>query len=250
MSTTPAEAGLSSGTSPGERPGARLTSSHLVLLVVAAAAPLGSMIGNVPLGILLGNGAGLPSAFLAAGAVIACLACGYVALNTALGRAGGFAVFVEAGLGRSLGLGAAYATALAYWAGSLSVAVATGYFGNLILASFGIDVPWWALTLVGIGLTWVLGRRAADLSAKVLVGLMVAEFVILVVLDIAILARQGLSALPATSFSPSTISSGNLGPALMCGFTSFIGIESAILYTREARNPGRSVRGPRSSRWA
>ena len=39
-----------------------LTTRRIVFLVIAAAAPLAAMIGNVPLALVYGNGAGLPVA--------------------------------------------------------------------------------------------------------------------------------------------------------------------------------------------
>ena len=41
-----------------------LSSQRIVFLVVAAAAPLAAMIGNLPIAIGRGNGAGIPAAFL------------------------------------------------------------------------------------------------------------------------------------------------------------------------------------------
>ena len=41
-----------------------LSTQRIVFLVIAAAAPLAAMIGNVPLALVYGNGAGLPVAYL------------------------------------------------------------------------------------------------------------------------------------------------------------------------------------------
>jgi amino acid transporter len=218
-----------------------LTTGRIVMLVVAAAAPLGVVIGNVPIGLILGNGAGLPVAFLIAASLIACSAAGYVAMSRAVPSAGGFAAFVTAGLGPRLGRGTAYAIAVAYFAGVLALATGFGYFSNLILAGLGIELPWFAWTVAAMTVVAVFGRRSVDSSAKLLLAFMIAEFAILVVLDIAILVKHGLPALPLDVFSPDHVFSGQLGPALMVGFTSFIGVESAIIYAKEAKEPERSI---------
>jgi amino acid transporter len=218
-----------------------LTTSRLTLLVVAAAAPLGAVIGNVPLGILLGNGAGLPVAFLVAGVLIACFAVGYIAISRVVPAASGFASYVEAGLGRGAGLGAAYATTLSYAAGTIAIAAGSGYFANLIAGSYGLDLPWWAWSALAVAVVGLLGRRAADLSAKALFVFIAAEFLILVALDVAIVVHHGFSAFPVASFSTEQVFSGGAGPALMVGLTSFIGVESAVIYAREARDPVRSL---------
>lgn len=218
-----------------------LTTPMITLLVVAMAAPLGSMIGNVPVGIILGNGAGLPIMFAVGGILVALAAVGYIALSRAVGRTGGFSELIRAGLGERFGRGAAYATALAYLAGTLSLAAGTGYFTSITLAGFGIDTPWYLWTGSALAIVLLLGRRGADFSSKVLFVLIAAEFALLIALDVSILATNGVEALPMDVFAPQTIFSGHLGPALMIGFTSFIGIESAIIYTREAKNPARAI---------
>ena len=40
-----------------------LSTRKVVFLVIAAAAPLAAMVGNVPLALIDGNGVGLPAAF-------------------------------------------------------------------------------------------------------------------------------------------------------------------------------------------
>lgn len=234
----PSESVLASASSGLRR---SLTAPRITLLVVAMAAPLGSMVGNVPIGILLGNGAGLPAMFLIAGLLIACVAVGYIALSRESGEAGGFAALIRVGLGARVGRGAAYATGLAYLAGTLALATGTGYFSSITFASYGLDLPWYVWSGLAMLLVFALGRRGADLSSQVLFLLMIGEFVLLAVLDVAILIQHGFAALPWEVFSPEMVFSGSLGPALMVGFTSYIGIESAIIYTREAKDPARAI---------
>jgi amino acid transporter len=87
----------------------------------------------------------------------------------------------------------------------------------------------------------VLGYREIAISARLLALLMAGEIGVLLALDIAILARHGISALPAASFSPHQVTGPGMGVALMFAFVSFIGFESAALYGKEAKNPRRSV---------
>ena len=220
---------------------ANLGTGRVALLVIACAAPLGSVIGNTPIGFTLGNGAGLPIVFLVAGAVLGCFAVGYVAINRAVPGGGGFARYVHAGFGPGAGLGAAYATTMAYGAGTIGITAASGYFADVIAKAHGLHLPWWLYSVVALLIVGILGRHAADLSATVLLVMIVAEFAMLVVLDVLILAHSGLSALPLDVFSPHHVFSGSIGPALMIAFTSFIGIESAVIYANEARNPGKTV---------
>ncbi|WP_344519789.1 APC family permease, partial [Streptomyces rectiviolaceus] len=87
----------------------------------------------------------------------------------------------------------------------------------------------------------MLGFREAELSARLLSICMVCEIAILVALDIAILVREGGSALPSASFAPNEVLAPGLGVSVMFGFASFLGFESAALYSEEAKAPRRSV---------
>ena len=220
----------------------KLSTRRIVFLVVAAAAPLAAMVGNVPLALKLGNGPGLPGAFVLATTVLFCFAVGYAAMSRKVVNTGAFYTFVARGLGKPPAVGAAFVAVLSYNALAAGLAGAFGYFGAIVLDGVGIKgVPWLAVAAVGWAVTAVLGYRSVDVSAKVLAVLMTAEIAILLVLDLGIIAHQGSSALPLEVFSPATVFSGALGLALMFAFASFIGFESAALYAEEAHEPERSI---------
>jgi cation diffusion facilitator CzcD-associated flavoprotein CzcO/amino acid transporter len=113
-----------------------------------------------------------------------------------------------------------------------------------VTGALGVRTPWLAWAALGIAVVGVLGYRSVDLSAKVLGVLMGLEILVLVVVDAAVVARDGAHALPLTSFAPSTVGRdglGGFGLVLMFAYTSFIGFESAALYGEEARDPTRSI---------
>ena len=68
----------------------KLSTRRIVFLVVAAAAPLAAMVGNVPLALKLGNGPGLPGAFVLATTVLFCFAVGYAAMSRKVVNTGAF----------------------------------------------------------------------------------------------------------------------------------------------------------------
>lgn len=218
-----------------------LTTPKIVLLVVAAAAPLACVVGTVPLAFALGDGAGLPAVFLFAGVVLLCFSAGYAAMSRRIVSAGGFYTYVRLGLGRPPAVAAGLVAVVSYNAAAIGLTGAFGYFARLTVADWGLTLPWEVWTAGAIALVAVLGYRQIDLSARVLSVLMVAEIGVLTVLDVAILADKGIHALPATSLAPSTVFSGALGVSVMFAFMSFIGFESAALYGEEAREPKRAV---------
>src|SRR5882757_788456 len=218
-----------------------LNTHQVVLLVIAAAAPLAAMVGNVPLALARGNGAGFPAAMAIATAVLLCFAVGYSAMSQRVINTGAFYTYVARGLGRIPGVSAAYVAVVAYTALACGLAGGFGYFTDLVLRSAGIVLPWSLYSAVAIGVVGLLGFRSADLSAKVLGTLVVAEFAILVVFDLAGIAHHGGGAFPTSAFAPSNVLSGSLGIGLMFAFVSFVGFESAALYGEESRDPIRSI---------
>jgi amino acid transporter len=218
-----------------------LSTRRVVFLVIAAAAPMAAMVGNVPLAVIYGNGAGVPAAFVIATAVLLCFSVGYAAMSRRVVNTGAFYTYIARSLGKPTGVAAAYVAVLSYGALTFGLAGAFGYYTALVLEGMGITVAWWQLALPAIIVIAVLGYRSVDLSAKVLGTLMVLEFVVLIVFDVAVVAQKGASAFPTQSFEPSHVMSGSLGIALMFAMFSFVGFESAALYGEETKDPERSI---------
>lgn len=218
-----------------------LSLPRVVFLVVAAAAPLAAMIGNLPIAIAQGNGAGMPGAFLLAAAILLCFAVGYARISRRIVSTGAFYTYVVQGLGKRVGVGAAYIAAVTYVLFAIGSAVAFGYFADFVAQALGARLPWYVLALAGSALTGVLGYRSIDLSSRLLGALMIGEIVILGGFDAAVVVAKGWAAFPLASFAPSVVFSHGLAIAVMFAFTSFIGFESAALYGEETDAPTRTI---------
>ena len=81
--------------------------AHIVFFVVAAAAPLASVVGASPAAFAFGNGAGVPGVYLLAGLLYFIFSVGFTAMSRFAGSAGGFYTYVAKGLGRPVGVAAA-----------------------------------------------------------------------------------------------------------------------------------------------
>jgi len=219
-----------------------LSTQRIVFLVIAAAAPLAAMIGNVPLALLYGNGAGLPVAYVVAALVLLCFSVGYAAMSRRVVNTGAFYTYIARSLGKEAGVGAAYLALFSYAAMSCGLSGAFGYFlRELIKSAAGVSVPWYLLSAIGVAIVAFLGYRSVDLSAKILGFLMIAEFAVLLIFEVLVLAKKGLVAFPLQSFSVHQATSGSFGIAALIAFTSFIGFESAALYGEETKDPERSI---------
>jgi len=214
----------------------------ITFFVVSAAAPLTAVAGGAPMAMLLGNGAGVPGAYLLTMFAILLFSVGYTAMARQIHNSGAFYAFTTQGLGGVAGGAAAMVALLAY---NTMQAGIYGMFGSATataLQSFaGLDVPWWVCSTVAALVISVLGYRNVDLSAKVLGVLVAGEFLVVLILDIAILLNGGDAGLSLASFSPTRIGTGSLPIATLFCFASFIGFEATSIYSEEARDPKRTI---------
>lgn len=213
----------------------------VTFLVVSAAAPLTAVAGGVPLSMLLGNGPGIPLTFALVTGILLLFAVSYVAMARHIRNAGAFYAYTARGLGGLVGGAAALIAILAYNAMQIGVFGLFGAATSGFLAGYGIDLPWWVWTYAGIVAVAIFGYRRVDFSAKVLTVLVVLEYLVVFVIDAAILAQGGDSGLSAAPFSPSAFLSGTPAVGILFCFAAFIGFEATTIYSEEARDPEKTV---------
>ena len=213
----------------------------VTFLVISAAAPLTAVAGGVPISMLLGNGAGIAGSFLLVTAILLIFAVGYCAMARHVTNAGAFYAFTARGLGGKAGGAAALIAILSYNAMQIGIlgllgAASAGAFGTL-----GVNLPWWAWSFIAIAIVAVLGYRQVDLSAKILMVLVLLEYVIVIIVDAAIFMAGGDSGLSMSPFSWSQIMSGSPAVGILFCFAAFIGFEATTIYSEEAREPRTTV---------
>ncbi len=211
----------------------------VVFLVLAAVAPLTGIVVIASLGIALGNGGGMPGAFLLAALILVLFGVGYAQMSKVVTGAGGFYVYVTKGLGRPLGLVSALVALLGYNCFVAGAVGTSGFFtANVVEQVFGWHTPWQVWSLVSALAVFALGRRGVDVSAKVLGVSLVLEVSILLVLDVAVAVRTGLD---VSAFAPGVVFSGSIGIAFLFAFNAFVGFEATGLFSEEARDPHRTI---------
>ncbi|ULN36656.1 APC family permease [Mycolicibacterium smegmatis] len=220
----------------------RLGPIGVVFMVVAAAAPLTVIGGNMPLGMGLGNGAGAPVGFLIAALVLLLFSIGFVAMTPYVPEAGAFFSYVTLGLGRRLGSGIAAVALIAYTAIQVGI---YGYIGwaidDTVRFYGGPEIPWPVYSFATLAIVAVLGYRHIELSAKVLGVALALEIGIVVLLDLVIVANPGPAGLTLSSFAPGVFTDGVLGIAVLFALTGFIGFEATAVFRDEARDPERTI---------
>lgn len=230
-------------TSPGQlRPNA-VGIWSIVFFVIATNGPLTGLVGVVPTAILMGNGIGLPSAFLLAGLVYLLFSVGFVAMGRYVRNAGAFYAYVSHGLGRPVGCAAAFLALAGYTGLQIACYGLLGFFAAESLNVLQvITVQWWQVALGVTLLAHVAGRRNIAFNGKLLGGLMLAEMAVIALLDMAIVLMadkpEGFTMAP---FTPEQVFTPGLGAAFVFVAGAFMGFETTAIYAEEARNPQRSV---------
>ncbi|HWU46176.1 MAG TPA: APC family permease [Humibacter sp.] len=213
----------------------------IVFMVISAAAPLTIVAGVAPLAILIG-GVGAPIVYTLAGVILGIFAIAFMAMTRYVKALGGFYTYITHSLGKVVGLGSSFVALVSYNALQIGLYGLLGAQGHDLLKNeFGIEVPWWAMALLGIFAVFFVAYCGVDIGAKVLGVLLVCESLILVLFAIAVLVQGGARGITLGSFSPSALFSPGMFVIIGFGFAAFMGFESTALYREEARNPNRTI---------
>lgn len=240
--SSPAAFAAAAAPAPQVRLRGELGVAGIVFMVLAAAAPLTVVGGNIPLGMGLGNGAGAPMGFVIASAVLLLFSIGFVTMTPHVREAGAFFSYVTEGLGARAGMGIALVALITYTAIQVGI---YGYMGwalnDVVKAYGGPAVPWPVYAFATLAVVAWLGYRHIELSARVLGVALVCEVLVVVALDALIFASGGAAGVNVDSFRPTVFTQGSLGVAVLFALTGFIGFEATAVFRDEARDPARTV---------
>ena len=99
----------------------------IVLMVVAATAPLTVVAGTQPLVMTYTENNSIPVYYLATGAILLLFSVGFTKMSGHVPNAGAFYSYIQAGLGKTMGLGAATMALLSYVLICIAVLAYLGY---------------------------------------------------------------------------------------------------------------------------
>lgn len=213
----------------------------IAFAVIAAAAPLAATLGASPL-IFGAVGVGGAGTFVVAGVVLLVFSVGYATMSRYVTSAAGFAAYISRGLGLPWGFAAAFVALLAYNCLLAGIFGQLGAFANsVMLSKLGINLPWQVWVAIGLAAVGLAGYHDIKLSVRMLGVLLIAEVLILLLLDFVIIGQGGDSGLSAVAFEPSKVFGGAAGVAAMFAFSTFVGFETTVVYGEEARDPKRTI---------
>jgi len=215
--------------------------ADLVFFVVAAAAPLTAMAGVAPAAIGMG-GMAAPLGYVLSGALLALFATGFTAMSRYVRNAGAFYAYIARGLGKAVGVGAAYVAVVSYNLIEIGMVSCFGYFTSTGVEDlFGLELPWWLWALGCVAGVAALGWLRVTLSAKVLGIALALEVLVLLVLEIGVLGDRGASTFDMGVFDPSHLSGDGVAGMFVLAIGAFTGFEATAIYAEEARDPERTV---------
>jgi len=220
-----------------------MTTFDIVFTVLAFNAPLSVFAGYLTVIIGYTNGLGAPLTFLAAGLVVLVFAVGFTAMSRHLPNPGAFYAYVTAGLGRPLGLGAAFLALISYvFLYVSSFIYGASAMGGVVQDIFhGPTLNWWIYNLILIAVVGVLGFFRITLSARILTVAMCLEVVVIVIYNAIVFAKGGSEGFTAAPLQLHYILGGSIGLAVLFCIGMFSGFEATAIFREEARDPERTV---------
>ncbi|MBX8827350.1 APC family permease [Ochrobactrum sp. SFR4] len=214
----------------------------IVFMVVAAVAPLGAAAIVVPTVFAQSGSIASPLYFIAAAAILCLFSVGFTLMSRYIQNAGAFYTYIQAGLGKMMGSGAASLALVSYlilmiglyaYIGVASAAAASTYLSLII--------PWWIWSFAFIGIVAFLGYRDIELSAKVLGVVLVLEVLAIFIVNFAIIFHGGAEGLSTAPLNVEKTMSGAPGLGLLFAFYAFLGFETIAVFRSEARDPDRAI---------
>ncbi|GAA0449864.1 amino acid permease [Actinoplanes capillaceus] len=219
----------------------RMGVASVVFFGVAGAAPLTVIIGSISAIYAIQGSTAVPVAYLVVAGILSLFTVGFVAMSRHIVNSGAFYSYISHGLGRVVGVGAAFVALPAY---SLMQIGLFGLFGSAasgILGAMGLEVSWYVCALVAWALVTVLGVLWVDLSGKVLAVLLVAEISIVLLYDLVMVANPAGGSISFETLSPAPMVTPVVGSLLVLAIAGFVGFEATVVLSEEARDPKRTI---------
>lgn len=215
---------------------------ELVLMVLAWSAPIVVVSGVASFVIGFAQN-GAPLAFGVSAVVLLIFAVGFVTMTRYVENPGAFYAYITAGLGREIGLGAAFLAFAGYFLLGLGTVAFFAVSVQTVVEDIlgGPEIAWYVYALVCIVVVALLGYFRVDLSAKVLTVAMILEVGLVGIFDLAVLFQGGQEGLSAEPFTWGAFTSGSISLGILFAATCFSGFEATAVFREEAKDPQRTV---------
>jgi amino acid transporter len=213
----------------------------LMMTVLAFSAPMAVVEGFIPYAIYFG-GPGAAFAFVLTAIILMLFAVGYVTMAKHVPRPGDFYAFVTAGLGKIIGLGAAFLATFGYLCILGGNYVFFGISVTSLITSFGgPETHWLIWAIAGWAVTTSLGHFHIELSARILTVAMIVEVIIVMIFNVFVFAKGGAEGLGVAPFTFDAFTQGDMAVTMLFAILVFLGFEATALFRDEVRDPDHTI---------
>jgi amino acid transporter len=187
----------------------------------------------------------IPMMYLFAGLGVLCTGAALSEFSKLAPSAGSLQTFIARGFGRRASIAGGLVLVVGYICLQAGVAVLFGGWTSELLKSwFGIEVPWPILMIVGVALCTAMMVRGLALSIKATWALFLVEFILVLLISLAVVIQGGAEGNTAQPFSIAQLSDLEMS-AIAFGMVfatfSFVGFEGAISFAEETPQPKRAL---------
>jgi amino acid transporter len=219
----------------------RLGTASVVFFGVAGAAPLTVIIGSISAIYAIQGSTAVPVAYLVVAGILSLFTVGFVAMSRHIVNSGAFYSYISHGLGRVVGVGAAFVALPAYSLMQIGLFGLFGVAASGIFAELGLAVSWYACAIGAWVVVTVLGMLWVDLSGKVLAALLVAEISIVLLYDLVMVSHPAGGEVSFATLSPAPMLTPVVGSLLVLAIAGFVGFEATVVLSEEAKDPKRTI---------
>jgi amino acid transporter len=191
-----------------------------------------------------GVGYALPFALVLGLIVSALVASAISAFAKKIPTAGFAYTFNTHGFGKRGGFMSGWILAFSYaMVGPMLLAAIGALTEQFILSITGVDIPWWAFTIIFALIIWGIGILGVSRTAKTALIFLVLEVGVMLALFATILFKGGAQGISLAPFNPANSLNGlsGIGIGLLWAILFFIGFESAGTLGEETQHPRRSI---------
>ena len=236
------DTGLGGRVAPTERLSGHMSTMSLVLTVLAFSSPLTCAAGYFAF-VIASSGETAPVAFVAVTVLLLVFSVGYMAMTTRMPRPGAFYAYISSGLGRRVGLGSAFLATASYTIILMGVYAFIGTVVSGLMTTYGGPaVPWWVGGLAAWTVLSALLNINVDVSARVLVWVMLVEVALVMAFNAGVILHGGDEGLNMRPFDVGAAAdSGTFAISGLFAILVFIGFEATALYRDEVKDPDRTL---------
>lgn len=220
-----------------------LTVPALVVMIIAASAPLTAVAGGVTTNYAVTGMDSVPLSFLIIGATLLVFSIGYTAMSRRIPNAGAFYAYVAEGLGKAPGVGAAMIALVSYNLMQIGIYGIFGFAASSFAnGMMGTEIPWWVMALVAWVVVGFLGMNRVDFSVKILGIVVAAEFLVVIIYNIMAFSLAPEAPQPEAAFNLADAVAPGMGAVMAFTIAAFMGFESGTIYNEEVKDPQRTAR--------